>query len=934
MENKQMERQPRYVDVDRSLFPKAAGKETVATFIYYENVYADGELHTYSDGARVTAYGGKMYVPMELFTKFLGALDDEAAKTITKDGKTFSYRDSVKVSKGVSYLPALATAEAFGLSARVFLRKLFVIGEQSLLDAIDKDEHLRESALYTMTGVYTTEHLTSEDFTALKNKWRRNLLGDEKTNDMSDPDVVEKVEAVAALGRSSQASRNTAPDRVILWGTEAPTLSNELTAQYNHILNMSLAYGTYGAKTYRDEKLKDDILDSLEWMYENMYGEAIIEGRGWRNPHLHNWWDWFCGGAGRMAKSILIMEEFLDMPTKEKYFRCLKYIWTIHRVGYRADFASSRSTGGWPMALLLEDRELLYDMFIDYDLCLEDGTTPVKGKYTDYCCWEHNYPYNMMYGLGCISTISDATLFVGSPARFKSPKEYEFAELVKYMYEPACYRGQGFVIFNGRGNMGLEAYCGAVICNNMLRILGFYSEEDDLHFKKMIKRYCTHPDVLKDLKKMCSLINLSLLNSILADESISSENDYELTYAWYTADRIAQHKPNYAFMLAMSSERHPSYESINSRNKRGWRTGDGALYFYTDTDRSSFDGVNFMTNYEITKRLPGTTFDAREMQEWSYCSGWKSTSDYAGCMDMYSSFGIGAFDYAAYHYDGHEADGTIDDGYGGDHVYYENDLVAKKSYFFFDEEVLCLGAGINSTMNSPVRTNVEHRRLVKPSGEEIKVDTRSMPKDEFTDVSECKSVYVEGFAGYLFPEGGKIETKRYYRKRIIKPDYHYFKEEFCDGEEYCAEINILHGENPKDGKYAYIILPYATPETIKAYEEAPRVEILENSPACQAARKPSAGVTMMALYEPCCRFGVESDIPAIIMLGERDGLLSFSACDPTQKKACATYTLTGDFELVSASPELTVKIENGRAILTADLRELAGKNLVAELKRK
>ncbi len=923
----------KYVLVDKNLFADATDKDTVAAFLYSKNVYSGCELHRYSAGARTVAYGGVIHTPVEFFTRFLSAEENAEKKTLSLGGKVYSYDKDARTKEGVVYVPAGPVCEGLGIPYGIYDENLLVIGKEELLSALSSGTELLNAAKYTLTGDYSAEHLTSADFAAIKKKWCAVLFGDESTNDVNDPDVKQKLTDIETVARRSQKNRNTNPDRIILWGENPPKESRDLSTQYERIYEMTCGYATFGTQTYHDESLLADILDSLQWMYENMYGESVIEGRGWRDAHDFNWWDWFVGGPTTLVRTLLAVEEHITMEQKQKYLKCLLWIFTIHRVGYRRDYASSRIIVGVPAALLLEDKEFLYKEFLDYDILL-DVAGPEKGKYADFVSWTHDYPYNTMYGFGTLDrTFFTGSVLSGTPAEFPTPKAYEMFNLVKYMYEASCYRGQGFMIFKGRANMGVEYSTGVALAVGTLPMIGCFGEEEDNYIKHMIKRTCSMPNIIEAAKKRCSLYDLAKLKAILNDDTISGENDYQTTYAWFTADRIVHQRSDHAFLLAMSSERHPSYESINSANKRGWYTGDGALYFYTDTDRHSFDGVNFMTNPEITKRIPGTTTDAREMKEWSYRNGWRSPKSYAGCMDMYRSFGIGAFEYSAYHYDGHEADGTVDDGYGGGFVYYENDLEVKKSYLFFDGEVLCLGAGINSTMNSPVRTTVEHRRLVKPEGEKIEVGGKPMPEGEFTETCECSSVYIEGFAGYIFPQGGKVETRRYRRKTTAVIDMYLPKDAKFEDHD-CAEINILHGENPKDASYAYIILPYATPEAIKAYEAAPRVEILENSSVCQAARKPESGVTAMALYEPCCRFGVESSIPAIIMLGERDGILSFSVCDPTQKRERGTFALDGDFELVSAYPEMTVIVKDGKTIIEADLRNLAGKNLVAELKIK
>ncbi|MBR2467224.1 MAG: hypothetical protein IKB38_09905 [Clostridia bacterium] len=924
----------RYTETDRGLFLRTVGNGAKAVFLYSGNVLSDGKLQKYSNGARTVAYGGELYVPCELFTRFLGAeCDAEKAALVTGTGE-YRYRDDAKEKDGTVYLPAEAACGALGISARIYDKKLLVIADDDVLSALSSDAELLNSAMYTVTGEYSTDRLTSADFTQIKNKWRKILVGDASTNDSSDPDVALKLENIAKAARSVQGELNRAPDRVILFGAASPEASSDLTTQYNKIWTMAQGFATFGTQTYRDEALRDDILDSLSWMYENMYGESIIEGRGWRDARAFNWWDWFVGGVIPLTRTMLVMEEFLSMETKDKYLKCFRWIMTVHRVGYRKDFASSRIPVATLAALLLEDKELLYNEFLDYDLLLEESGAE-RGKYPDHVCWTHNYPYNMMYGFCAI----DRTFFVGSvlsgtAAEFKSPKEYGMYDLVKYMYEAACYKGQGFVIFNGRANMGSEFASGITIITKVLPMIGCFGDDEDEYLKHMVKRLCSTPEIVAGAKRACSLYNLSVLNSVLEDESVSGENDYQLTYAWFTADRIAHHRDDYAFMLAMSSERHPSYESINSANRRGWYTGDGALYFYTNTDRHSFDGANFITNPEITRRIPGTTTDAREMKEWAYRSGWKSPKAYAGCMDLFGSFGIGAFEYSAYHYDGHEADGTVDDGYGGGFVYYENDLEAKKSYFFFDGEVVCLGAGISSTMNSPVRTTVEHRRLVKPlGGELISVAGEKMPDGEFTKTGEIPFICIEDFAGYVFPSGGEVEVKRYIRRESTKLDG-YFTGDINENTQFCAEINMLHGENPKDASYAYVILPYADADKTAAYAKAPEIEIIRNAPECQAVRKPSSGVTSIAFYGAGECAGVKTDIPAIVMLGERDGVLTFSVCDPTQKAERGVFTVEGKLELVSAYPEMTVTVGENSSVIEADLTSLAGKNLVAEFKIK
>lgn len=56
-------------------------------------------------------------------------------------------------------------------------------------------------------------------------------------------------------------------------------------------------------------------------------------------------------------------------------------------------------------------------------------------------------------------------------------------------------------------------------------------------------------------------------------------------------------------------------------------------------------------------------------------------------------------------------------------VAYAPNLRGKKSWFMFDDEIVCLGAGItNSGMDLPVETTVENRKLSGDGGNHLTVD--------------------------------------------------------------------------------------------------------------------------------------------------------------------------------------------------------------------
>ena len=118
---------------------------------------------------------------------------------------------------------------------------------------------------------------------------------------------------------------------------------------------------------------------------------------------------------------------------------------------------------------------------------------------------------------------------------------------------------------------------------------------------------------------------------------------------------------------------------------------------------------------------------------------------------------------------------------------------------------------------------------------------------------------------------------------------------------------INHGKNPKDATYAYAVLPYANEETTKRYSESPEIEILSNTPACQAVRKPSLGVTGIIFYEAgeCC--GIKADTACLVTFAEKDGELKIKVAEPTNKVDAVTVEISKRLALKSADSHCTVE---------------------------
>ena len=830
-------------------FLELSREGVIATFIYSQNVVKDGRICRYDEcnsGVRAVAKNGITMVPVSFFERFLGVKAPET---------------------GEKYLPLISTCSSIGITARAFYEnRLTLIGTEDQLAEIGASEALVEAACYAVFGKYDATVFTHDDYVFAKDQWRLRLVGSPEINDATDPIIAEKLAMIDGECDKYIASMHRETDRFIVWGDAPPVESAALTSQYNRLWALTRAYGTYGCKYYKDEKLCDLIIETLDWLRDNMYGKKEIEGRGWRDMRAFNWWDWFVGAAYPMTDILLVIEDKLTMQQKADYLECYKYATTIMRGGDGRAQASSRLKAYTKTALLLEDAEWLARAHEDCDTLMtlvKEGEGIHEG---DYINWTHLMPHNISYGRGNL----DRTLFVSSvlastPMDFSGPKKYNQFMLAKYCFEPALYKAQGFMMFSGRSTLASELAMGCAIISAILPMIGVYGEDEDAYLKRMIKRNLSTPKALELVKRDCSIYELKKLDDIMKDESISGEYDYEYAHAWYTGDRAAQQRNNYAVGIALSSKREIAYESINGNNKIGWHLGDGAVYLYTEYDRYQYDGPNYLaTNIDIAYRLPGTTEDSQERVIRSIASGWKSSRSFAGSMQIEDKYIACTMDFEAYHFEGEDTK-PEDSGHGGSLPPHANDLVAKKSWFCFEDEIVCLGAGINSTMNSPVQTTVEHRRIVTDELG-IYLDGEKMPTSGFEKCNTGAAwALMEGHCGYAFPMGGSISARRYVC-------------ESARGQSY-FELIVNHGANPTDAGYCYAMYPYASVEKMKEHAVNPDFTVISNTKALQAVKEHTLGITCYVFHESGECDGLKVDAPCIVTV-TKDKLM---VCDPTQE---------------------------------------------------
>ena len=291
-------------------------------------------------------------------------------------------------------------------------------------------------------------------------------------------------------------------------------------------------------------------------------------------------------------------------------------------------------------------------------------------------------------------------------------------------------------------------------------------------------------------------------------------------FFWQTEHLVFQ-RPNFYTTVRMFSTRNRNMEvPYNGPGKPTHHRADGTNYLmlkgdeYHDIwpvyDWQKISGTTIMQK----PHLPAPT----EIQK-------DGLTDFVGAVTD-GLYGAAAFDFRSPH-----------DG-----------LTAKKSWFFFDEEYVCLGAGINSHPRLPVLTTINQvlqRTAVKiQQGKEIK----KLSEGAHT-LPQVKWVYQDQI-GYLFPNpqtvniSNQIEQGRWsditdqknVSTDIVKEDV--------------FAIWLDHGISPDSAAYQYIVVPSIDEQTLENTSKTNRnIEILSNSTEVQAVKHKELGLCQMTFYK-------------------------------------------------------------------------------------
>ncbi len=329
---------------------------------------------------------------------------------------------------------------------------------------------------------------------------------------------------------------------------------------------------------------------------------------------------------------------------------------------------------------------------------------------------------------------------------------------------------------------------------------------------------------------------------------------------FWSSEYLSHQRPEYFASVRMYSSRNHSVEQpYNEEGLRNHHLADGSSFIL----RTGREYADIFPVYDWRK-IPGTTV----VQKPDFPS--PSEIAQAGLTDFVGGVSDGTYGAAAFDFES-----PLDS------------LKARKAWFFFDDEYVCLGAGIESDDDHPVATTLNQAVLRDQTTVHAGGETFQPDRGEHS-LSDTAWIWHDGIA-YIFPAATEARLRqgaaRGNRRDINRQSW--VRDEEVERDVFALWLD--HGKSPRGAGYEYIVVPGIQAGEVAEYRAGSSVSIVANTPALQAVSHQVLGLSQIIFYEageveaaPGLRVAV--DRPGMVMIHSSEGRIErITVADPARK---------------------------------------------------
>jgi hyaluronate lyase len=739
----------------------------------------------------------------------------------------------------------------------------------------------------------------ADAYDALRLTWRDLILGTGFS-----PTAEPYASKLAALGRTAAALRSAmAPANGSLWpelpyadpepdtDAESYTYSGNLGISFNRLRTLAEAHSRPGTGLTGDAGLLADIITGLDHLHDEAYhADGVRYG---------NWYNWQIGipqalldvdvllhdhlGAARLAAHCAAVDRFVPDSVVAQY--------TGTSTGAnRVDLCrvlALRGVIGKNSAKLALARDALSPVF--------PYVTSGDGLHADGSFIQHTYvPYAGSYGavmLGGLSLMF--ALLQGSAWEITDAGRQIVLDSVEKAYAPFLFNGLAMDGVSGRAvSRGVQKsdttalhqddhQRGHSIIACIALLARSASAAEKARWDSMVKGWIDRDHYRPVLTSPAlGVAQLSRLKAVADGPAVPGPEP--VGHRLFPGmDRAVHRRPGWAAALSMASNRITYYENGNGENLRAWHSGSGMLYWWGDSFANGQYSDDFWPTVD-PYRLPGTTASRKPLAD-----------------------GEGGT-WGAARPDVRWVGGASDGTYAAVGQYLKglsSTLLAKKSWFFLDDAVVCLGAGIHGRDGTGIESVVENRNLGADGVHGFTVDGTPRPTAPgwSATLTGARWAHLAGHAGYVFPGGATVKALRQARTgawsdinkgAVTDPVTRRYLTLWFD-----------HGTDPTWATYAYVLMPGASEaQTAARAADMDWLTVLANTADHQGVHVPSVGFTGVNFWFGGTVGALTASAPASVMIRE-SGAGTATVCVSGPLRDGAAIDLTWDRRVSSVTAQ-------------------------------
>ena len=666
-----------------------------------------------------------------------------------------------------------------------------------------------------------------------------------------------------------------------------------LFIHYRRIFEMAVSCSTKGSKYFRAPAISALINRSIKYSLKYVYADCAQPG---------NWWYWEIGLTMWLGPALILMEGRIENTVMQSSLAAIKYLIKPEPVGVGQNLVWSSISHLYYSVLAKDVKRLSLIQRKVGSTCViagnngnprdaaakkwcKDKGLKLKGSTKEGIRPDYSYHmhlellYTGGYGAGFLQDVSKYIYFVNG-TRYTVSRE-AFKVLVNYARE-----GTMWCIYNKYYDpsvMGREIYRqeinAAAGLTGLLALSGIKSP-----FQKEFAGFA---------KKMLSTweFGVSLeMSGLMNSQSGKKIKEFEHAgHKYYPYSDYTIHRKNGRYVsLKMLSKRVRASEICMNEGRFSWHLSDGFTYIVRKGNEYLGSNVLPVLDWQ---RLPGTTVE-RKKRPWFSGLAYGIKDFTGGCST--GSSGVSAMDFEA-----------VDGG-----------ITAKKSWFFFEDEMVCLGSNINCPGKNTAETIINQQPLKN-------INT---PVIISKQASALNSVYCDGI-GYLILDKQKITVQKETRKgswlALGRGTDKIYKK---------PVLTLLydHGRNVKDGSYAYAVVLGKKKEELAKYRGPGILKVLANNARVHAVLNTRQNAAGMVFWEKG-RFGnLEADKPCLIYSGQKGRMLELAFCDPKHEKGVLNLAYRGRLKAVSLPKGVSIKVKN--YLTTISCKTENGRNIFCKFR--